>query len=92
VAVAVTQASWLAERLPAQTTAELALDGGYGNLKFFGGMRGVKTFATARMRNDRVLYQLPQAPPKRPKEEARPPTEIRSGIPLCRSADLACAE
>lgn len=63
VAVALTQASWIAQQLPAQTLAELALDGGYGNLKFFAGMRGVRTFATARMRNDRVLHQLPPVPP-----------------------------
>lgn len=64
VEVAVTQACWVAERLPAETTSEIALDGSYGNLRFFCGMRGVRTFATARMRNDRVLYQLPQTPPK----------------------------
>ncbi|MGH7602133.1 MAG: transposase, partial [bacterium] len=64
VEIALKQATWVAEQLPAQATAELALDGGYGNLKFFAGMRGVKTFATARMRNDRVLYQLPPTPPK----------------------------
>jgi len=62
VEIALTQASWVAEQLPAETTAELALDGGYGNLKFFTGMRGVKTFATARMRNDRVLHRLPPVP------------------------------
>jgi hypothetical protein len=62
VEVALRQASWVAEQLPAETTAEIALDGGYGNLKFFAGLRGVRTFATARMRNDRVLCQLPQPP------------------------------
>jgi hypothetical protein len=70
VDVAVTQTSWLAKQLPAETTSEIALDGGYGNLKFFCGMRGVKTFATARMRNDRVLYQLPQSP-RRGKKKKR---------------------
>jgi hypothetical protein len=64
VEVALTQATWVAEQLPAETTPEIALDGGYGNLKFFCSMRGVRTFATARMRNDRVLYQLPQMPQK----------------------------
>lgn len=62
VEVALRQASWVAEEIPAGTLSEIALDGGYGNLKFFSGMRGVKTFATARMRNDRVLHQLPPAP------------------------------
>ena len=62
VEVAVAQASWVVERLPAETISEIALDGGYGNLKLFRGLRGVRTFATARMRNDRVLYQLPQNP------------------------------
>lgn len=62
VEVAVTQARWVAARLPPETTPEIALDGGYGNLKFFCAMGGVRTFATARMRNDRVLYQLPQTP------------------------------
>ena len=61
VEVALKQASWIAQQLPAEKLAELALDGGYGNLKFFAGMRSVKTFATARMRNDRVL--LPPALP-----------------------------
>ena len=69
VDVALTQASWVAEQLPEDTTSEIALDGGYGNLKFFSGMRGVRTFATARMRNDRVLYQLPQTPPKSKKKK-----------------------
>lgn len=81
VEVAVGQAKWVAKQLPEGSTAEIALDGSYGNLKFFGGMRGVKTpaseeanfaseetgcgcLATARMRNDRVLYQLPQTPLK----------------------------
>lgn len=47
-------------QLSTETTSEISLDGGYGNLKFFCGMRGVKTFATARMRNNRVLDQPPQ--------------------------------
>jgi len=63
VEVAVTQASWVAEPLPAETTSEIALDGGSGKLKFFGGRRGLRTVATARMRPDRVLYPLPQTPP-----------------------------
>lgn len=59
VDVALRQTSWIARELPEQTSPEIALDGGYGNLKFFSGVRGVKSFVTARMRNDRVLYQLP---------------------------------
>jgi hypothetical protein len=69
VEVAVTQARWVAERLPARTTPEIALDGSYGNLKFFAGLRGVRAFATARMRNDRVLYQLPPTAPKGKKKK-----------------------
>jgi len=71
VDVVLTQASWVAEQLPEQTTSEIALDGGDGNLKFFTGMRGLKIFATARMRNDRVLYQLPMASPKGTKKRGR---------------------
>ncbi len=71
VDVALTQASWVAEQSSEDTTSEIALDGGYGNLKFFTGMRGLNTFATARMRNDRVLYQLPTAPPKGKKKRGR---------------------
>lgn len=69
VEVALRQASWVAEQLPAEKTSQIALDGGYGNLKFFSGMRGVRTFATARMRNDRVLHHLPPAPPKGKKKK-----------------------
>lgn len=63
VEVALTQVSWLATKLSADSPPEIALDGGYGNRKFFAGLRGVRGFATARLRNDRVLYQLPVAPP-----------------------------
>lgn len=73
VDVAVTQASWIAEQLPGETSPEIAFDGGYGNLKFFRAIRGVRTFATARMRNDRVLYQIPQAPPESEKKPGRSP-------------------
>jgi len=74
VEVALTQVRWLAVKLPADNPPEIALDGGYGNRKFFAGLRGVRGFATARLRNDRVLYQLPLALPsgaKRP--PGRPP-------------------
>jgi hypothetical protein len=49
VEVAAPQGGWVAERLSAETTSEIALDGGYGNLKFFCEMRGVRTFAMAWM-------------------------------------------
>lgn len=84
VDVALAQAGWVAEQLPEQTTSEIALDGGYGNLKFFTGMRGLNTFATARMRNDRVLYQLPTASPKEKKKRGRSRkygAEFRFGAP-----------
>ena len=72
VAVALTQTSWLAEHLPSEVTAETALDGGYGNLPFFLGVQGQRLFATARMRNDRVLYQIPSPPPVGAKPRGRP--------------------
>jgi hypothetical protein len=72
VDVAVGQASWITEQLPAETSSEIAFDGGYGNFKFFRGIRGVRTFATARMRNDRVLYQIPQSPPAGEKKSGPP--------------------
>lgn len=75
VDVALTQTSWLAEQLPAEITSEVALDGGYGNLKFFAGLRGVRTFATARMRNDRVLYQLPPSLQKGKKKRPGRPSK-----------------
>jgi hypothetical protein len=49
VDVALTQTRWLAGKLPADITSDIALDGGYGNLKFFSGVRGVRVFATPRM-------------------------------------------
>lgn len=67
-----------------EITSEVALDGGYGNLKFFAGLRGVRTFATARMRNDRVLYRLPPSPQKGKKK--RPGRPIKYG-PEFRFAD-----
>src|SRR5262245_7920930 len=73
VDVAVRQASWIAEQLPAEVSPEIALDGGYGNLKFFRAIRGVRTFATARMRNDRVLYQIPRTPAAGERKPGRPP-------------------
>jgi hypothetical protein len=74
VEVALTQVRWLAAKLPADSPPEIALDGGYGNCKFFAGLRGVRGFATARLRNDRVLYQLPATPPCGAKQKpGRPP-------------------
>ena len=69
VEVALSQTKWLVQRLPADATGEAALDGGYGNLKFFQGLSGVKVFVTARIRNDRVFYQLP---PSTDGEEKKP--------------------
>jgi hypothetical protein len=65
VAVALTQTSWLAEHLPPELSAETALDGGYGNVPFFLGVQGQRLFAAARMRNDRVFYQIPSPPPEK---------------------------
>ena len=92
VEVAVNQARWVTKELPEGSSAEIALDGSYGNLIFFSGMQGIKPptnqetsfameetvcecFATARMRNDRVLYQLPPPPcvyKDQPKKPGRP--------------------
>jgi hypothetical protein len=72
VAVALTQTSWLAQHLPPALTAETALDGGYGNLPFFLGVQGQRLFATARLRNDRVFYQIPSPPPAGTKPRGRP--------------------
>jgi len=74
VTVALTQVRWLAAKLPADSPPEIALDGSYGNRKFFAGLRDVRGFATARLRKDRVLYQLPPALPSGAKRRSgRPP-------------------
>jgi len=72
VEVAVAQARWLAEQL-ANTNFTIAFDGSYGNLKFFRLILGVRAFVTARMRNDRLLYLIPEAPPEGEKKPGRPP-------------------
>lgn len=72
VAVALTQTSWLAAHLPAELTAETALDGAYGNVPFFLGVQGQRLFATARLRNDRVFYQIPPPLPPGKKPRGRP--------------------
>jgi len=84
VEVALTQVGWLAAKLPAASPPEIALDGGYGNRKFFAGLRGLRCFATARLRNDRVLYQLPAAPPS----GAQP----KPGRPPKYGAEFRCAD
>jgi len=120
VEVAVGQAKRVVKQMPENSTAEIALDGGYGNLKFFSRMLGVKTsaseeasfaseeagfvseeasthgfaneneetacecFATARMRNDRVFYQLP---PPLPKDQPKKPGRPRKYGPAFRFAD-----
>ena len=72
VAVALTQTQWLAQHLPPEGVAETALDGGYGNVPFFLGVKGQRLFATARMRNDRVFYQLPSPSAAGTKRRGRP--------------------
>ena len=72
VQVALAQTQWLAQTLPAAQTAETALDGSYGNLPFFRGVQGQRLFATARMRNDRVFYQIPAPPTDGHKPRGRP--------------------
>ncbi len=59
VAVAVKQIEWLFENKSEDETS-VGLDGGYGNVGFFLGLKGKEAFAVARMRNDRVLYRRPQ--------------------------------
>lgn len=78
VDVALSQTKWLAQRLPADATGEVALDGGYGNLKFFQGLGGVKVFATARIRNDRVFYQIP-SPTNAEEEKPKPGRPTKYG-------------
>lgn len=58
VSVAVKQIEWLFENKSADETS-VGLDGGYGNVGFFLGLKGKEAFAVARMRNDRALYQRP---------------------------------
>ena len=59
VSVAVKQIEWLFENKSADETS-VGLDGGYGNVGFFLGLKGKKVFAVARMRNDRTLYRRPR--------------------------------
>lgn len=72
VTVALEQTQWLAAHLPPELSAETALDGGYGNVPFFRGVQGQRLFATARLRNDRVFYQIPAPPPPGQKPRGRP--------------------
>lgn len=71
VAVALAQTQWLAEHLPPELLAETALDGSYGNVPFFLGVRGQRLFATARLRHDRVFYQIPSPPSPAPAGKKR---------------------
>ena len=58
VGVAVKQIAWLFENSEAETS--VGLDGGYGNVGFFLGLKGKRAFAVARMRNDRTMYGRPE--------------------------------
>lgn len=62
VDVAVEQIAWLTRNLADPERASIGLDGGYGNIGFFQQMKGKKTFAVARLRNDRLMYQRPPEP------------------------------
>lgn len=57
--VAVKQIEWLFENKATAETS-VGLDGGYGNVGFFLGLKGKKAFAVARMRNDQTLYGRPK--------------------------------
>ncbi|MBA3601587.1 MAG: transposase, partial [Acidobacteria bacterium] len=59
VAVAVKQIEWLFENKEESETS-VGLDGGYGNVGFFLGLKGKKAFVVARMGNDRTLYRQPK--------------------------------
>lgn len=59
VAVAVKQIEWLCEH-KSEAETSVGLDGGYGNVGFFLGLKGKEAFAVARMRNDRTLYRRPR--------------------------------
>ena len=61
VSVAVKQIAWLFEN-KSGVQMSVGLDGSYGNVGFFLGLKGKKVFAVARMRNDRTLYRRPQRP------------------------------
>jgi hypothetical protein len=65
VQVAVKQIEWLFENKNESETS-VGLDGGYGNVGFFLGLKGKEVFAIARMRNDRVLYGRPRAADGKP--------------------------
>jgi hypothetical protein len=58
--VAVKQIEWLFENALPEVETSVGLDGGYGNISFFLGLRGKKAFAVARMRNDRTMYRRPE--------------------------------
>lgn len=58
VTVAVKQIEWLCSN-KSEAETSVGLDGGYGNVGFFLGLKGTEAFAVARMRNDRTLYQRP---------------------------------
>jgi hypothetical protein len=59
VAVAVKQIEWLFEN-KSEAETSVGLDGSYGNVGFFLGLKGKEAFAVARMRNDRTLYRQPK--------------------------------
>lgn len=59
VAVAVKQIEWLFEN-KSEAETSVGLDGGYGNVGFFLGLKGKEAFAVARLRNDRTLYRRPK--------------------------------
>ena len=59
VSVAVKQIEWLFENKSEDETS-VGLDGGYGNVGFFLGLKGKEAFAVARMRNDRTMYRRPK--------------------------------
>jgi len=59
VEVAVKQIEWLFEN-KSEAETSVGLDGGYGNVGFFLGLKGKKVFAVARMRNDRTMYRRPK--------------------------------
>ena len=59
VAVAVKQIEWLFEN-KSEAETSVGLDGGYGNVGFFLGLKEKEAFAVARMRNDRTMYRRPK--------------------------------
>jgi hypothetical protein len=59
VPVAVKQIEWLFEN-KSEAETSVGVDGSYGNVGFFLGLKGKEVFAVARMRNDRTLYRRPE--------------------------------